>query len=105
MISQWKVFLEFALVVIMLSMGGIYCILATRSLMRTLIGLELLIKAVTLLIIIAGSSAGRTGLAQAVVITLIIIEVVVIAVTSGVVLCIYRGSSSLDVRDLKKLKG
>jgi multisubunit Na+/H+ antiporter MnhC subunit len=105
MISHWKAFLEFAFFVIMLSLSGVYCILATRSLMRTLIGLEMLIKAVTLLIIIAGYSAGCPGLAQAVVITLIVIEVIVVAIAAGVILCIYRESGSLDVRDLKKLKG
>jgi NADH-quinone oxidoreductase subunit K len=92
-------------VIIMLFIAGLYCILVTRNLMRVLIGLELLTKAVTLLLIVAGYAIGRTGLAQAVVITLIVIEVVVIAVMAGVILSIYRHTGSLDASNIKDLKG
>lgn len=92
-------------VIIMLFIAGLYCILVTRNLMRVLIGLELLTKAVTLLLIVAGYVTGRMALAQAVVITLIVIEVVVIAVMAGVILSIYRHTGSLDASNLKSLKG
>jgi len=92
-------------VIIMLFIAGLYCILVTRNLMRVLIGIELLMKAVTLLLIAAGYVAGRTALSQAVVITLIVIEVVVMAVMAGVILSIYRHTGSLDTGNLKNLKG
>ena len=92
-------------VIIMLFIAGLYCILVTRNLMRVLIGLELLTKAVTLLLIVAGYAVGRVALVQAVVITLIVIEVVVIAVMAGVILSIYRHTGSLDAGNLKTLKG
>lgn len=92
-------------VIIMLFIAGLYCILVTRNLMRVLIGLELLTKAVTLLLIVAGYITGRGALAQAVVITLIVIEVVVIAVMAGVILSIYRHTGSLDAENIKSLKG
>lgn len=92
-------------VIIMLFIAGLYCILVTRNLMRVLIGLELLTKAVTLLLIVAGYVTGRVALAQAIVITLIVIEVVVIAVMAGVILSIYRHAGSLDAQNVKTLKG
>lgn len=92
-------------VIIMLFIAGLYCILVTRNLMRVLIGLELLTKAVTLLLIVAGYVTGRVALAQAIVITLIVIEVVVIAVMAGVILSIYRYAGSLDAQNVKTLKG
>ena len=92
-------------VIIMLFIAGLYCILVTRNLMRVLIGIELLMKAVTLLLIVAGYTAGRTALSQAIVITLIVIEVVVMAVMAGVILSIYRHTGSLDAGNLKNLKG
>ena len=92
-------------VIIMLFIAGLYCILVTRNLMRVLIGLELLTKAVTLLLIVSGYLTGRTALAQAVVITLIVIEVVVMAVMAGVILSIYRHTGSLDASNIKSLKG
>ena len=91
--------------IVILFVAGLYCILVTRNLMRVLIGLELLTKAVTLLLIAAGYATGRTALAQAIVITLIMIEVVVIAVMAGVILSIYRHTGSLDASNVKSLKG
>lgn len=91
--------------IIALFVAGLYCILVTRNLMRVLVGLELLTKAVTLLLILAGYATGKTALAQAIVITLIMIEVVVIAVMAGVILSIYRHTGSLDASNVKTLKG
>lgn len=90
---------------IMLFVIGIYCVLATRNLIRALIGLEILIKAVTFLIIAAGYMTGHEALAQSLVITLIVIEVVVITVAVGVVLGIHSYNNSLDARNIRNLKG
>ena len=84
---------------------GFYYILTTNNLVRTLIGLELLTKAVTLLIITAGYVAGQVALAQALAITLIIIEVAVIVVAVGVVLCLHRRNRSIDVSTIRNIKG
>jgi NADH:ubiquinone oxidoreductase subunit K len=84
---------------------GLYCILATTNLVRALIGIEVLMKAVTLLIIIAGYASGRTSLAQSLVITLIVAETVLIAVAMGIVLSIYKHTKSLDTKNLTDLKG
>ena len=91
--------------VLMMSLAGLYCLVVTRSLIRAIIGLELLIKAVTLLIIAVGYVTGRTGLTQSLVITVIVIEVVVMAMAGGLTLRIYKHNGSLDVRLLKRLKG
>ncbi|HBC86212.1 MAG TPA: hypothetical protein DCZ94_04585 [Lentisphaeria bacterium] len=89
----------------LLLITGIYCILVTRNLIRIIIGLEILTKAVTLLIIVAGYATGELALAQTLVITLIIIEVVVMVVAAGIIINVSRHNSSLDVRKLEKLKG
>ena len=91
--------------IILLSVTALYCILYSRNLIRMLIGLELLIKAVTLLIALAGYITGRMALAQTMIITLIVIEVVVIAVAAGIVIGAHRHNQSLDVRMLRNLKG
>lgn len=89
----------------MLFVAGFYCLLITRNLIRALIGLEILMKAVTLLFVVVGYLTHREALAQALVITMIVIEVVVIVVAGGVILSVYRHEDSLDVRNLRKLKG
>jgi NADH:ubiquinone oxidoreductase subunit K len=84
---------------------GIYCILVTFNLIRAIIGLELLTKSVTLFLILAGYVTGQTGLAQALAITLIVIEVVVIAVAVGIVLCVFRHNRTIDAQLLRNIKG
>ena len=84
---------------------GFYYILATFNLIRLLIGLELLTKAVTLLIVVAGYMSGCSALAQTLVITLIVMEVVVITVAAGVVMGLFRHNNSLDVRKTRHLRG
>jgi NADH:ubiquinone oxidoreductase subunit K len=84
---------------------GFYGLLMTRNLIRALIAVEILAKAATLLLVTGGYLAGRTGLGQALAITLIVVEVAVIGVAVGIVLGIYRHSGSLDASDFATQKG
>ena len=93
------------LFIALLAVTALYCILFSRNLVRILIGLELLTKAVTLLIALAGYVTGHMALAQTMIVTLIVIEVVVIAVAAGIVIGAHRHNQSLDVRMLRNLKG
>jgi multisubunit Na+/H+ antiporter MnhC subunit len=83
--------------VILTLVVGFYSLLVTRNLMRALIAIEILTKAVTLAIVAAGYFVGQMGLAQAMAITLIVIEVAIVAVAVGIIIGIYRHSKSLDV--------
>ena len=89
----------------LLFITGFFCIINTRNLIRTLLGLEILTKAVTLMLALAGYLTGKTALSQALIITLIVVEVVVIAVAAGLVINIYKHYKSLDTRNLRTLKG
>ena len=84
---------------------GFYTLLTTRNLIRALIGLEVLTKGITLLIVVAGRVGGQMGLAQALAITLIVIEVAVVVVAVAIILCVYRHTESLDPAHLRELKG
>ena len=95
----------FLIFVSMLLVIGIYCLFATLNLIRALIGVEILIKAVTLLLIVVGYITDHTALTQALVITLIVIEAVIMAVSVGVVLGIHTHKKSLDIRNIRNLKG
>ncbi len=98
-------FWTFSIGIALVMIAGFFCLLLTYNLIRALIGLELLTKGITLLIILAGFITGHTGLAQAMAITLIIIEVVIIVVAVGVVLCAFKHNQSIDVRMLRNIKG
>jgi multisubunit Na+/H+ antiporter MnhC subunit len=95
----------FSIAIILLFIIGVYCILVSFNLIRALIGLEILIKATTLLIILAGYACGRSALAQAIVITLIVIEIVVMVVAGGVALWAFRYNRTIDPRRLSNLQG
>ena len=95
----------FIIAIVLIAVAGIYCIIATHNMIRMLLALELLIKAVTLLIVLAGAECGKMALAQSYIIALIIIEVVVTATGAGIVIAAYARDGSLDLRMLTKLKG
>ncbi|MFA5090899.1 MAG: NADH-quinone oxidoreductase subunit K [Candidatus Omnitrophota bacterium] len=100
-----RMFWPFAVFVIFLFIMGTYCIMATFNLIRALIGVEILVKAATLLILLVGHVSGNGALAQTFVITLIVIEVVLMVVAGGVVLCLFRHNRTIDTRKLNNLKG
>jgi NADH-quinone oxidoreductase subunit K len=100
-----QAFWLFTIFVILLSVIGFYSLMVTRNLIRVLIGLEILTKGVTLLFIIVGHVTGQIALAQALVITMIVIEVVIVVVGGGIILSIYRNEESLDVKNIRTLKG
>lgn len=100
-----RMFSLFGIGVVLVMLAGFYCLLASKNLIRLLIGLEVLTKSVTLLIIMAGQASGNNALGQSLAITLIIIEVAVIVVAVGVVLCIHRNNRSVDARLLRNIKG
>lgn len=89
----------------LLFLTGFYCVVVTRNLIRTLIGLEILTKGVTLLLVVAGYLTGRTAFSQACVITMIVLEAVVLAVAAGIIVNAFQHTDSLDTRDLENLKG
>jgi multisubunit Na+/H+ antiporter MnhC subunit len=91
--------------VALLFLVGLYCLIASRNLVRAVIGMVLMTKACTMLLVVAGNLTGRIALAQALVITAIIVEVVVVAVAVAIVLHIYQHNKSLDTTLLRNLKG
>ena len=99
------IFWTYSVYIVVIFVIGLYCILVTLNLVRALVGIEILMKAVTLLLVIAGVTSGRSSLAQSLIITLIVIETVFIAIAMGVVLSVHRNIGSLETKNLTKLKG
>lgn len=100
-----QLFWYFSIFVILISICGIYCIFVTFNLVRAILGIEILIKAATLLIILAGYVTNQTGLAQSLVITLIVLEVAIMVVAGGIVLSAFRHYDTIDPRKLMNMKG
>jgi multisubunit Na+/H+ antiporter MnhC subunit len=98
-------FWAFGIASFLLLTAGVYYLLITFNLIRALIGVELMIKAVTLFIALVGRVTGREGAAQAIMITLIVIEVVIMVVAGGLVLGVFQHSRTISSRRIRNLKG
>lgn len=90
---------------VLMILAGCYCLIRSYHLLRILIGIELAMKAVTLLIIFAGYINGNYALAEVLVVTVIVVEVVLMVTAAGIAINLYRTYGSMDIRNLKKLKG
>jgi NADH-quinone oxidoreductase subunit K len=100
-----QLFALFGVGVVLTLIVGFYCLLTTRNLLRALIGLEVLTKGITLLIVTVGYAAGKVGLAQSLAITLIVIEVAVIVVAVSIVLCLFKRTDNLETSSIREIKG
>lgn len=85
--------------------AGLYCMLVSRSLIRQFIGLELMFKSCGLGLISVGALTNNLALAQALIITMIVMEVVAVAVGLSLLVKTYRLTGSIDIRSLDSLKG
>lgn len=98
-------FTLFIIAAILLLAIGFYSIVVTRNLLRILLSVEILTKSVTLLMIGAGYLTGNMAAAQAYVITIIVIEVMILVVATGIVFGVYKNNGTLDTNKLNNLKG
>lgn len=89
----------------LLIIAGCYCLIRTYHMLKIIIGIEVAMKAVTMFITLAGFVNGNSDLAQTFVITIIVTEVVVAVVAAGIAINLYKKYGSMDVRNLRKLKG
>jgi NADH:ubiquinone oxidoreductase subunit K len=84
---------------------GLYALVARRNLVKVLLGMEVLGKAASLTFILAGYLLDDLGRAQAIVFTIIVIEVVVTAVALALMVNVYRTAGSLSVQAIRRLRG
>mgnify|MGYP001171407511 CR=1 FL=1 len=85
--------------------AGCWCLIRTYHMLKITIGIEVMVKAVTMFLMLAGRVSGRVALAQSFVITVMVIEVVVAVVGTGTAVGLFRKYGSMDVRNLNRLKG
>ena len=88
--------------VLLVFITAFFCFLLTRNIIRVVIAIEVLMKGVTLILVFAGAVTGKYDLAQAFVISMIVVEVIVAVVAAGIAVNVYRHTGSLDIRKLMK---
>ena len=102
MTNTWYLYVFFAAALIG---AGLLGLLAKRNLIKLFIAIEVISKGVSLLLLATGFARNNVLVAQALVVTFIVIEVSLVATALALIINIYRHTKSLDVRRLAKLKG
>jgi len=84
---------------------GLYAVVAREGLLRILLGIEVMAQGVALTFVAGGYARGAPGLAQAIVFTVLAIEVAFTAVALALFVAVYRQTGRLDVPALRRLAG
>lgn len=82
-----------------------YGLLVTRHLLKLVAILQVMAKALLLLLLGAGQANGNLALAQNMMLGLLTADTMLAVVALTLVVQIYRKTGSMDIRDLAKLKG
>ena len=90
---------------LVLILTGCFELIRTRHMLKIIIALELAIKAVSMFIVLGGWLNGNMALAQAFIVTIIVLEVVVATVLSGIAISIYHKHGDMYIRNLRNLRG
>ena len=90
---------------LILILTGCVELIRTRHMLKIIIGLELAIKAISMFITLGGWLNGNMPVAESFVVSVIVIEVVVATVLSGIAISIYHKYGNMDIRSLRNLKG
>ena len=90
---------------LVLIITGCVELIRTRHMLKIIIGLELAIKAISMFIVLGGWLNGNMALAQTFIVTIIVLEVVVATVLSGIAISIYHKHGNMYIRNLRNLRG
>lgn len=84
---------------------GFYALMASRNLIKIVIGLQLLVKGAVLALVLAGTVNGQLPLAQSLAVTVIVADTVVAVIGMALAVQVRRRTGTMDVRHLSALRG
>jgi NADH-quinone oxidoreductase subunit K len=84
---------------------GFYAFLASRNLIKVVIGLQILVKGAVLGLVLAGSVNGQIQVAQSLAVTVIVADTVVAVIGMALAVQVRRRTGSMDVKRLSFLRG
>jgi NADH-quinone oxidoreductase subunit K len=90
---------------VLLFLIGLLCLLMQRNAIKQVIGLKIMLQGVTLGLVHAGHVLGDMRLAQAMVISALVVETVVIAIAVALIVNVFRRYPSGDIDRLDRLRG
>ena len=98
-------FFGYFIVSLVIFLLGLYCVISQRNLIKIVIGIEIMGKAVILNFITAGYYQNNTGVSQAIVMTAILIDVTLAAVMLALVVNVFRLNKGILTDGIAGLRG
>ncbi len=86
-------------------MVGVYLLLGYRNLIRIMLGVEVISKGLSMILLGAGLHQGDPNFIQALIVIFIVVEAILAAVMLGIVIISHKFHVTLDIRRQSKLKG
>jgi NADH:ubiquinone oxidoreductase subunit K len=91
--------------VILLLAIGFYGLLITRNLIKIVLVLQILVKAVVIALVLAGKASGNPGLGQSVAATVIVADTIVAVVALALAIQVRIRFGTLDLSKISSLRG
>ena len=91
--------------VVLLLVVGFYGLLITRNLIKIVLVLQILVKAVVVALVLAGKASGNLGLGQSLAATVIVADTIVAVVALALAVQVRRRVGTLDLAKISSLRG
>lgn len=89
-------YLVFAIAILFL---GFYCVLTKKNVIKSIIGISVMIKGGSLSFLAAGGSTGQVA-----VVLVIVIDVIIAALLLSLAVNVFKQTGTLDLESLKRLR-
>lgn len=83
---------------------GLYGLLVMRNLIKVIVALQILVKAVILALVMAGSAAGQLALGESMAVTVIVADTMVAVIGLALAVQVRRHVGTLDIKALSTLR-
>lgn len=84
---------------------GLYGLLVVRNLIKVVAVLQVLVKSAVLALVLAGRASGQVNLGQSLAVTVIVADTIVAVIGLALAVQVRQRIGTLDLRELKSLKG
>jgi NADH-quinone oxidoreductase subunit K len=103
--AVWSIDTLGLVAVLMLFVIGLFCLTTRRNVVKQVFGLKIMLQGTALSLVLAGRIHDDIWLAESMVISALVVETIVIAITLALIINIYIHYPSGDIDHLDRLKG
>lgn len=83
---------------------GLLCLMTGKNMLKMIIGIEIIVQAITISFVNGGFVNGNLALGQSMAITVIAIDVIIVAIGLSLIVLTHKLTNSTSVDDLTRLK-